>query len=181
MPTKYVIVKWLCDYCSDVYDDEHDCAVHECRVHFDAEQAHDALAVDVDLCTTKEEHFESLIDLLAYPVEHDELRKNSKIKHLKDEHIKSGETGQIGSAYTMFECTIGDCEDIYYCSQNALDRHKHVAHNIEPTFECHECQELFARPAQLNRHKRLRGHSQPFKCSKCVMEFRSIRTLEVHI
>jgi hypothetical protein len=33
MPTKFIVYRWMCDYCSQIYDTEPECILHERRLH----------------------------------------------------------------------------------------------------------------------------------------------------
>ena len=55
----------------------------------------------------------------------------------------------------QFRCFTGDCAgEIQYHGEKALARHIYTKHTMEKPYECGICNKRFARPDNLNRHKK---------------------------
>ena len=53
-------------------------------------------------------------------------------------------------------------------------------HTGEKPYECNQCDEAFARPSQLQRHKRMHTAEKPYECNQCGKAYAEERTLQYH-
>jgi hypothetical protein len=206
MPTKFIVCKWLCDYCPSILDGEPECFVHERDEHrtppLSTKNDLDALLENVyakiddlhHLTAYRRMQFAGIYERVgkllntcgdASKSEHSTAHDVSKTECLKD----------ISSETPAFDVFVGEAHAEtdetrnreYFAVKpppiNASLPRQRIASTSSPThFYCKLCAVSFVSTRLLRRHRRdvHERDERPHPCVYCDQRFKRFSTLQDH-